>query len=78
MSRNQPDKKNEKEKWMIFHPRDTANIYRNLFAVNQSSGRRQSSKKGDPHKQIDHLWYDVHYRQQKTYKKKESKDRLYR
>jgi len=77
MSRNQPDKKNEKEKWMIFHPRDTANIYRNLFAVNQSSGRRQSSKKGDPHKQIDHLWYDVHYRQQKTYKKKESKDRLY-
>lgn len=77
MSRNQPNKKNEKEKWMIFHPRDTANIYRNLFAVNQSSGRRQSSKKGDPHKQIDHLWYDVHYRQQKTYKKKESKDRLY-
>ncbi len=77
MSRNQPNKKNEKEKWMIFHPLDTAEIYRNLLAGNQSSGRRQSSKKGDPNKQIDHLWYDVHYRQQKTYAKKESKNRLY-
>lgn len=70
MSRNQPNKKNEKEKWMIFHPLDTAEIYRNLLAGNQSSGRRQSSKKGDPNKQIDHLWYDVHYRQQKTYAKR--------
>lgn len=70
-------KNNEKKEKMIFHPRDTADIYRALLTGSQSSNRRQSSKKGDPNKQIDHLWYDVHYYQQKTYTKKESKDRLY-
>ena len=64
MSRNQPNRDNKKQERMIFHPCDTADVYRQVL-----NGR----KSGKP---IDHLWYDVNYHQQKNYKK-ESKHRLY-
>ncbi|GAA5344458.1 type III-B CRISPR module RAMP protein Cmr6 [Planifilum fimeticola] len=63
MSRNQPNRNNNNLERMIFHPCDTADVFRQL----------EGEKFGKP---IDHLWYVVNYHQQKN-TKKESKYRLY-
>lgn len=51
-NRNNHGKNNEEKEKMIFHPCDTADIYRQVT----------------PAQKHDHLWYYVHFRQQKAYK----------